>query len=574
VTGSGEQVVDPPILAARQPWRVRDVDLERAAEIETGLGLDPITARVLVVRGLDTTAAAERFLAPGLDELHSPFAFVQMESAVDRLLFALRNGERIAVHGDYDVDGITGAVLLVIVLRHLGGEVELILPHRIADGYGLNPSGIDKAHAAGAAVLIAVDCGISALDACAHARSLGIDVIVADHHLPKAELPLATALLNPRLPDSGYPEQELAAVGVAFKLARGLLERHPTKFSGIAMLKLVALGTVADLVPLRGENRVMAFHGLAGLANPSNPGLKALLDVAGVDSQRVSAADVAFRLAPRINAAGRLAHPRDAAEMFLTTDPVRARRLAGELQRLNALRQETERGVYAEAAALCTGEDPITVVSGAGWHRGVIGIVASRLVERFGRPALVISTDGASAHGSARSIPGFNVVAALEAAAGHLAAYGGHHQAAGFQLPADQVDALRDSLIEHADRQDPLALCATLNCDAILEPEAISPALALELERLAPFGVGNPRPRFLCPDLRLAAPPRLLKEEHVKLQLRGPETDIEAIGWRRADLAESLRGVERVSLVATLRPRKWQGRLTAQLEIGDISARG
>ncbi len=572
IKSTSEPAADAPILAARQPWRVRDVDLTLAAQIETALGLHPITARVLVARGFDTVAAAEGFLAPGLDELHSPFAFVQMEAAVDRLMSALRNGDRIAVHGDYDVDGITGAVLLVTVLRHLGGGVELILPHRIDDGYGLNPSGIDKAHAAGAAVLIAVDCGITALEACAHARSLGIDVIVVDHHLPRPELPQAIALLNPRLPDSGYPEQELAAVGVAFKLARGLLERHPTRLSGISMLKLVALGTVADLVPLRGENRVMAFHGLLGLANATNPGLKALMDVAGVDAQRVSASDIAFRLAPRINAAGRLAHPNDAAEMFLTADPARARKLAGKLQRLNALRQDTERGVYAEAVAVCKGEDPITVVSGDGWHRGVIGIVASRLVERFGRPALVISTDGETAHGSARSVPGFNVVAALEAVAHHLTAYGGHHQAAGFQLPANQLDALRASLIEHADRQDPEALCSTLTCDAELQPESITAALALELERLAPFGIGNPRPRFLCRDLRLAAPPRLLKEEHVKLYFRGPEADIEAVGWRRADLAESLRGAERISLVATLRARKWKGRLTAQLEIGDVSA--
>jgi single-stranded-DNA-specific exonuclease len=258
--------------------------------------------------------------------------------------------------------------------------------------------------------------------------------------------------------------------------------------------------------------------------------------------------------------------------MFLTEDPGRARRLAGKLQRLNALRQETERAVYVEAAEVCQGEDPVTVVSGDGWHRGVIGIVASRLVERFGRPALVISTDGAVAHGSARSVPGFNMVAALDAVADHLTAYGGHHQAAGFHLPTNQVDGLRQSLIDHAGHQDPETLRATLTCDAVLEPEAITTALALELERLAPFGVGNPRPRFLCPDLQLAVPPRLLKEEHVKLQLRGPEADIEALAWRRADLAESLLAAERVSLVATLRARKWQGRLTAQLEISDISA--
>lgn len=562
-----------PRIVPRHPWELREVDESLAGAIADALGLHATTARVLVARGLDSAAAAERWLNPTLDALHSPFAFAQMEAAVDRLLHALRAGERIVVHGDYDVDGITGTVLLVTVLRHLGGDAKLLLPHRLRDGYGLNPAGVERARAEGGGLLIAVDCGITALAACDRARDLGMDVIVVDHHLPRAELPHAHAILNPRLADSGYPEDDLAAVGIAFKLARGLLQRHPANLSGIALLKLVALGTVADLVPLRGENRVLTYHGLAGLADAVNPGLCALMQVSGVDARAVTAGDVGFRLAPRINAAGRIGEPEDAAELFLTTDPVRARRLAAHLHRLNGERQELERGVVAQVlGAGVSAEDAIVVAAGEGWHRGVIGIVASRLVEETGRPSMVISIDGEEAHGSARSVPGFDIVAALAAAADLLTDYGGHHQAAGFHLPASRVPELREALVAGAAVQDPSAHRHALVCDDRLAADAISPALALELDRLAPFGIGNPRPRFLCSGLRLVGPPQRIKDAHLKLRIRGRDAEIEAMAWRRAELAGELAGIEDVSLVATLRTHRWGGRLSPQLEIVDLGA--
>lgn len=560
-------------IRPRRPWQLRAPDRELAGALVSDLGLQEVTARVLVSRGIDTTDAARAWLHPSLDGLHDPFAFRQMEAAVDRVLYALRHGERIVVHGDYDVDGISGTVLLVTVLRHLGGDVEFILPHRIDDGYGLAPAGMDRARGMGADLLVAVDCGVTALAACERAAAIGLDVIIVDHHLPRSDLPRARAILNPRIPDSGYPEDDLAAVGLAFKLARGVLQRHGRDATGISLLKLVALGTVADLVPLRGENRVMTHHGLAGLADPVNPGLRALLEVAGVRGRAVTAGDVGFRIAPRINAAGRIGHPDEAAELFLTSDPGRARRLAGRLQSLNAERQELERSVVAQVneAGVSDG-DSVVVVAGEGWHRGVIGIVASRLVEQTGRPAMVISLADGVGHGSARSVPGFNIAEALAVAGDLLDEHGGHHQAAGFRLQADRVGELREALMAHAAGYDPSALTVALTCDDEIAPDSITSALVLELERLAPFGIGNPRPRFLCPGLRLVGPPQLIKEEHLKLRFRGREQDLQAIGWRRADLAAALQGVEEVSLVATLRADRWGGRLEPRLEIEDLGA--
>jgi len=560
-------------VKARKHWKLREVDEEAAVRIGPKMGLFPTTARVLVARGLTTVAEAERFLNPGLDELHSPFEFVQMETAVARVQSAITHDEVIAVHGDYDVDGITGSVLLATVMRHLGGRVEVILPHRMKDGYGLNPSGIERAAAAGARLLIAVDCGITALEACQRAKELGIDVIIADHHLPQEELPEAVAILNPRLPDSGYPEADLAAVAVAFKLASALLERAKGAASGLSMLKLVALGTIADLVPLRGENRVLAVHGLAGMAETVNPGLRALMAVADVDPRRVTAGDVGFRLAPRINAAGRVGHPDYAAEMFMTPDGNVAQEMAGRLDRLNTERRELEQAVSEEALALhAEDESAIVVAAGEGWHRGVIGIVASRLVERTARPALVIAIEGDEAHGSARSVPGFDISAALDAAAPLFDSYGGHQQAAGFRLPAARIDELRETLNEYAAGFGDENMRAVLTCDDELDAEGATTSLALELERLAPFGIGNARPRFMCQGLRLAGPPQLLKEQHLKLRVHAGDNVVSALAWRRPDLAAALSGVERVDVVATLKTNRFRGRIEPQLEIDDLRA--
>ncbi len=557
-------------------WRLREVDAAAAARLAAELGLFPTTARVLAGRGITTIEDAQAFLEPTLDRLHSPFAFVQMEVAVDRLLAAIEAGEKIVVHGDYDVDGITGTVVLLVTLRSIGANVDYLVPHRIDDGYGLKAVGIERARDMGAAVVIAVDCGTSALDAAARARELSIDLIVADHHEPGAELPEVLAILNPRLPDAGYPEDDLAAVGVAFKLARGVLQRHPRGFKGTALLKLVALGTIADMVPLTGENRVAAWHGLASLAETVNPGLKALIELSGVRAP-ITATDVGFRIAPRINAVGRLGHPKDAVEMFLAADPGQARRLAQLLHETNARRREVEAEVRQQALAQEPPDDACVVVAaGEGWHRGVIGIVASRLVEEWGRPAIVIAIQDDQAFGSARSIAGFDIVEALGSVAQLLTTYGGHKQAAGLQLDAAKVDELRAALATTGGEALRRAVqrSSEVLCDAEFEVDGPVLGLAMELERLAPFGVGNPRPRLLCRDLVIEGSPEILKDRHLKLHLACGDQTIEAVAWGRAELRDAVESGGAIDAVAKLTLNRWGGRIRPQLELVELTPAG
>jgi len=552
-------------------WRLRPHDAEAATRLGGELGLLDTTARVLAGRGITTGAQAEAFLHPTLDALHSPFSFVQMEAAVDRLLAAIERGERIVVHGDYDVDGITGTVVRLVALRALGADIQYLVPHRVDDGYGLKPAGIDRAHEMGARVVVAVDCGITGLAAAERARAHGLDLIIADHHEPGEQLPEALAVLNPRLPDAGYPEGDLAAVGVAFKLARGVLQRHPRGFLGTALSKLVALGTVADLVPLTGENRVFTHHGLATLGDATNPGLCALMEYAGVRAP-ITATDVGFRLAPRINAVGRLGHPRDAVEMFLATDPGEARRFAKLLHETNNRRREIEAEVLDQALQQRPADDAAVVVAaGVGWHRGVIGIVASRLVEAWGRPAVVLAVEEQSAFGSARSIPGFNIVGALGSVAALLDEFGGHHQAAGLQMRSTRVEELRVALADAGGAELDAALerSAELLCDAEVELDDQALSLARELDRLAPFGVGNPRPRLLFRDLRVEAPPQVLKEQHLKLRLASGDRPVDALAWRRAAEGEGIAVGDRIDVVAKLSVNTFRGRAEPQLELLD-----
>lgn len=565
-----------PLTQDTRVWRLRDYDPAVAVALQNELGLFPVTTRILASRGIDSVAAAQSFLHPSLDELHSPFAFVQMEAAVERLLAAIERGERIVVHGDYDVDGITGTVLLLVALRAIGADIDYLVPHRLDDGYGLKPSGVDRAHEKDAKVLIAVDCGITAHAAAERARELAIDLIIADHHEPGDEIPPATAILNPRLPDAGYPEDDLAAVGVAFKLARGVLERHPKGFRGTALLKLVALGTVADMVPLRGENRVITHYGLATLGEAVNPGLRALMELAGVRDP-ITATDISFRIAPRINAIGRLGHPKDAVEMFLATDPGEARRLAKKLHQTNTRRREIEAKVLEQALDQKPADTTsVVVVAAEQWHRGVIGIVASRLVETWGRPAVVIAIDETGAFGSARSIPGFNIVGALGSVSDLLEEFGGHRQAAGLQLRPENVEPLREALAATGGEELELAVqrSAEIVCDAELELDDSALGLARELERLAPFGVGNPRPRLLCRDLKIEEEPQIIKEQHLKLRVACGAGRADAIAWRRPELAKALSKGDRFDAVAKLTINRWGGRTEAQLELVEVSVVG
>ena len=487
-------------------------------------------ARLLVMRGIADSETAARFLTPSLADLHSPYLMSGMKAAVDRLDAAIERKENILIYGDYDVDGTTAVVILKTAIELCGGSADFHVPHRIKEGYDLRGDVIERAAAAGINLIISVDTGIRAFPAADTAHRLGVDLIVTDHHLPGPDgMPRALAVLNPNQPGCEYPCKALCGAGVAFKLAQALMERRLIDRDQAALLKsfmkVVAIATIADAVPLTGENRVFAKLGLDALRTAVNPGLKALLEVAQVGGRPLTSGEVGFRIAPRINAAGRMDIARDVIELFSVKDAGRAREIANKLDQLNGDRQAEERR-FLDAINSRFEQEPTLldsfclVIDGDGWHRGVIGITATRVVERYCRPTLVISRDGDEAHGSGRSIRAFHLLNALESCAGLFTRFGGHAHAVGFSMPAANLPELCTHLDTYARAR--LALTdfePIIDLDAELQFDQITPDLFQALRRLEPFGMGNPEPLFAARNLRLMAVPRVMKEKHVKLKL-------------------------------------------------------
>ena len=520
--------------------------------------LAPTLSRLLVNRGIADIESAELFLSPSISQLHSPYLMSGMKAAVDRLEAAIERKEPILIYGDYDVDGTTAIVILKTAIELCGGTADFHVPHRIRDGYGMQDNVIERAASAGVRLIVSVDMGIRAFAPAETARRVGVDLIVTDHHLPGRDgVPNALAVVNPNQAGCEYPCKALCGAAVAFKLAQGLLERRKqgTDLSRLltSFVKIVAIATVADAVPLIGENRVFAKLGLDALRSAVNPGLKALLEVAQLGGRPLTSGEVAFRIAPRINAAGRMDVARDVVELFSVKDPNRAREIATGLDKLNAERQEQERRIL-EAIQTRMEEDAALkdafclVIDGDGWHRGVIGITATRVVERYGRPTLVISRDGEEAHGSGRSIAPFHLLNALESCRDLFTRYGGHSHAVGFSLPSPRIAELKSQLDAYARRHLTLAdFEACLNFDAELTLDQVTPEFFELLSRMEPFGAGNPEPVFVAMKTRLMAPPRVLKEKHVKLRLsttenREPGTEnwrrslvFSCMGWRMAE---------------------------------------
>jgi single-stranded-DNA-specific exonuclease len=514
-----------------------------ARELKSNAALDlrnsplaPVLARLLVMRGIGEAESAERFLSPSLAHLHSPYLMSGMKAAVDRLDAAIERKEGILIYGDYDVDGTTAVVILKTAIELCGGSADFHVPHRIKEGYDLRGDVIERAAAAGIRLIISVDTGIRAFAAAETAHRLGVDLIVTDHHIPGLDgTPIALAVLNPNQSGCEYPCKALCGAGVAFKLAQALMERRLTHRDQAPLLKsfmkLVAIATVADAVPLTGENRVFAKLGLEALRSAVNPGLKALLEVAQVGGRPLTAGEVGFRIAPRINAAGRMDVARDVIELFSVKDVIRAREIANKLDQLNGERQAEERRIL-DAINLRFEQEPTLldpfclVIDGDGWHRGVIGITATRIVERYCRPTLLISRDGDEAHGSGRSIRAFHLLNALESCALLFTRFGGHAHAVGFSMPAANLPALCRQLDSYAHARLTLAdFEPVLDLDAELSPDQITHDLFQMLRRLEPFGVGNPEPVFAARNFRLMAPPRVMKEKHVKLKLSSPAAD-------------------------------------------------
>lgn len=569
-TAGAEDIVAAPRIrrAPRQRWVLAEPHLEAAAVLAREARLPLVIAELLVARGVTDAAQAFAFLNPEPAHLHDPILMQGMAAAVDRLERAIAAGEPVLLYGDYDVDGTTAVVLLKTAIEMLGGVVRFHVPHRLREGYGLQSSVLEAAHADGVRLVITVDTGMRAFAEAETARRLGLDLIVTDHHLLEAghAVPDALAILNPNQPGCAYPEKGLCGAAIALKLAQALLERRDAARTREkilpSFLKMAAIATIADAVPLRGENRTIAALGLHELRRPAGAGLRALFAAAALDpaAKQLTGFDVAFRLAPRINAAGRMDVAADVIELFSTKDAKRAAELAAKLERLNRERREVEAAALAGIEARLEvdaelGEDRLLVVDGDGWHRGVIGILASRVVERTAKPVIVVSVEEGVAHGSGRSVDGFALLDAIESCADLFTRFGGHVFAVGFALPAERLPELKRRLrlyaAEHLAARQPERL---LRIHAELPLEHITPVLSGAVRSLEPFGHGNPEPVFLARGARLLAPPRIVKDCHLRLELargpggvaaapgssRNPAASIRAVGWNLAARAAEL----------------------------------
>lgn len=565
-------------------WILPEVDETKAAHIAGALSLHPIAARILVARGLSTPEEASELLRAGLGDLPDPSRMKGVDEAARRLARAVASAEKITLWGDYDVDGVTSTALLARFLTDIGGVVATYIPLRLGEGYGLNPEAIERIASDGTRLLVALDCGITALAEIERARALGLDVIVVDHHQLGASLPNATAIIDPQQPGCAYPSKDLCAAGLAFLVAVALRRtlREAGHFRGRAepnlrsYLDLVALGTIADVVPLRGVNRILVKHGLVELVRSERPGVRALKAVSGVYGSSLTAGQVAFRLAPRLNAAGRLANAAAGVELLTTCDPIRAESLARALDVANVERQAIEKRILDEALkqAEAFPDARSLVLAAESWHAGVVGIVASRMVERFHRPAFIIAVDGVTAKGSGRSIEGFHIHQALVRCAEHLTRFGGHRHAAGISLPASAVPAFRDAF--EAEARAALGdapLEGRCRIDAVVSLREINASLAEALASLAPFGAGNAEPVLATFGLR--AQPRIVPAKnggagHLKLSVAGA-AQLDVIGFGLAERA-SLASSGTLDAAFHVGIDEYQGQPRVALKLRDVRA--
>jgi single-stranded-DNA-specific exonuclease len=570
VNGAGGEV--DASRAPRQRWKLTEARGDEAAALARAARLPLALAELLIARGAGEPAEAQRFLNPEINHLHDPLLMLGMDAAVARLERAIAEREPVLLYGDYDVDGTIAVVLLKTAIEMLGGVARFHVPHRLREGYGLQSSVLEAAEAEGARLVITVDTGMRAFAEAETARQLGLDLIITDHHLLEAgeRVPHALAILNPNQPSCAYPEKSLCGAAIAMKLAQATLERRDrqrTREKTLpSFLKMAAMATIADAVPLRGENRVIAALGLRELRRPAGAGLRALFRVTALDpaSKALTGFDVAFRLAPRINAAGRMDVASEVVELFTTRDAARAAELAAKLERLNRERRETEATALTEIEARLWGSaefeaERLLVMDGAGWHRGVIGILASRVVERTAKPAIVVSVEEGVAYGSGRSVDGFQLLDAIESCAELFTRFGGHAFAVGFAMPAERLPELKQRL--HIYAEEKLAgreAEQVLTIHAELALDRITSVLAGWLRRLEPFGHGNPEPVFVARRVRILAAPQIMKERHIRLELAqesgqpppraGSSGALRAVGWGLAARAAEL-GLKQGSII-------------------------
>jgi len=559
-------------------WSVQPFNETAATELQEALGIHPILCRLLTQRGITGFENARAFFRPRLDQLHSPWLMKDMHKAVDRLLQAFEKKESILVFGDYDVDGTTAVASFYSFLKKIHAPLGFYIPHRYREGYGVSRAGIDFAHENGYSLIVSLDCGIKSVELIAYARSLGIDFIVCDHHLPDAELPPAVAILNPKQKDCTYPYKELCGCGVGFKLMTALAEKLELSPDHVwEYLDLVATAIAADIVPITGENRILAFHGLQKANRQPNHGIKALAHLSGLQKE-LFINNLVFMIAPRVNAAGRMDDASKAVQLFIAESFEEALHYAEMLHNDNSDRKEADTQTTQEAISLIANNPGwhhcrSTVLYQPHWHKGVVGIVASRVIEQFYRPTIILTRSGDYAAGSARSVPGFNLYEAIHACRDLLLGYGGHFAAAGMTLEIQQVEAFRQKFEEVVTATiDPQLLIPEIVIDAEIDFSDIDWTLYRILTQMEPFGPENMRPVFVTRRVTDSGFSKIVKEQHLRFSLRQGETVYNGIGFGMADKYELLKNGQPVDIVYKLDENEWNGSKSLQLRVIDVKA--
>ncbi len=569
-------------------WAVRTPD-DRSAELAKSLKVSPLVAQVLINREITDARAGARFLTPKLTDLIDPAQMPGIELAVQRLKRAITSKEKITIYGDYDVDGITGVVILWQVLTLLGADVDYYIPHRIDEGYGLNTEAIETLEKSGTKLLITVDCGITAFNSAELAGRLGLDVIITDHHQPNPELPKAVAVVHPALEES-YPNQDSAGAMVAFKLAWAVanefnsgrrLEPRLREYM-LTATSLAAMGTVADIVDLRGENRILTSYGLRALPDSKLSGIQALIETAGLTGHKLDSFHIGFRLAPMLNAAGRMGHARLAVELLTSDSPVRSMQIAEYLKEQNSQRQQCDRKIFKQAGIMIVErglnhpDRKSIVLSDANWHTGVIGIVASRVVDKFYRPTIMINAgdaDSGVAQGSGRSVPGFCLLSAIKACSQNLISFGGHKMACGITIETDKIERFAVEFEAYAkENLNEEDTVAKLHIDAIASLDEFKRETVTELQLIGPFGQGNPEPVFATKGVRLASPPRRVGagRDHLQLVITDNTTTIRCIGFRFGKLEKKLLEHEFFNVAYQPQINTYNGNSNVEFTLADI----
>jgi single-stranded-DNA-specific exonuclease len=559
-------------------WVFKEPDSEVVSSLQAALKIHPSLCRLLVLRGIYDFESARLFFRPSLEHLHDPFLMKDMDKAIERIKSAISAGEKIMVYGDYDVDGTTAVSLVVTFLRKHYDQVQAYIPDRYKEGYGISSQGIDVAASENVKLIIALDCGIKSIDKVAYANSKGIDFIICDHHLPGEEIPNAVAVLDPKRSDCNYPYKELSGCGIGFKLVQALSLSMNWEMEAVYdLLDLVVVSIAADIVPITGENRVLAYFGMQKVNATPRPGMKALLDLAKTNVNDMDISDLVFVVGPRINAAGRIAHGLGAVELLLEEDPGKAAEKASAIQDNNTQRQTLDKDITVEALQMLEDDKDVlnkksTVLFQPDWHKGVIGIVASRLIEHYHRPTIVLTSSNGVAVGSGRSVPGFDLHDAIDACSDLLIQFGGHKYAAGLTLEIDKVPAFKERFEQIvSERITPEQLIAHIEVDDVLELDDINESFYKILDQMAPFGPGNMKPVFVTKDVRDAGYTRLVSESHLKLHVKKDRQGSKSgIGFGMWDYIQHIRSKPTFDICYQMFPNVWNGNRNIEIRLKDL----